>query len=127
MQVGNTAGDSAVLMHKDLSVEQEVREVYPYLRRGRVEKHLGKTSLSTPDRDSNLDLPVFGNLVHSESSTLDHAATEASYATLRLEFSTRGALTVWPASSSCGMKAGNCCIMLATGRTNGVASMSSNW
>ncbi|CAG2059277.1 unnamed protein product, partial [Timema podura] len=32
----------------------------PHLRGGRVESHLGKTTLSSPDRDSNLDLPVFG-------------------------------------------------------------------
>nr|CAD7403836.1 unnamed protein product [Timema poppensis] len=39
--------------------------------------HLGKTALGTPDRDSNLDLPVIGSLVYCESSVLDHAATEA--------------------------------------------------
>nr|CAD7408547.1 unnamed protein product [Timema cristinae] len=33
----------------------------------------------TPDRDSNLDLPVIGSLVYCESSALDHAATEAGY------------------------------------------------
>nr|CAD7424606.1 unnamed protein product [Timema monikensis] len=32
----------------------------PYLRGGRVENHLGKTTPSSPDRDSNLDLPVLG-------------------------------------------------------------------
>nr|CAD7460708.1 unnamed protein product [Timema tahoe] len=36
-----------------------------------------KNTLSTPDRDSNLDLPVIGSLVYCESSALDHAATEA--------------------------------------------------
>nr|CAD7445922.1 unnamed protein product [Timema bartmani] len=35
-------------------------EVNPHLRGGRVENHLGKTTLSSPDRDSNLDLPVLG-------------------------------------------------------------------
>nr|CAD7586103.1 unnamed protein product [Timema genevievae] len=33
---------------------------------------------STPDRDSNLDLPVIGSLVYCESSTLDHAALDPS-------------------------------------------------
>nr|CAD7257070.1 unnamed protein product [Timema shepardi] len=33
--------------------------------------------VSTPNRDSNLDLLVIGNLVYCESSALDHAATEA--------------------------------------------------
>nr|CAD7449527.1 unnamed protein product [Timema bartmani] len=31
----------------------------------------------TPDRDSNLDLPVIGNPAYRKSSALDHAATEA--------------------------------------------------
>nr|CAD7442813.1 unnamed protein product [Timema bartmani] len=37
----------------------------------------GKTTLSTPNRDSNLDLPVIDILVYCESSALDHAVTEA--------------------------------------------------
>nr|CAD7261461.1 unnamed protein product [Timema shepardi] len=36
----------------------KLEEVNPHLRGGRVENHLGKTTLSSPDRDSNLDLPV---------------------------------------------------------------------
>nr|CAD7398832.1 unnamed protein product [Timema cristinae] len=38
---------------------------------------LRKTTLSTPDRDSNLDLPVIGSLVYCESSAIDHETTEA--------------------------------------------------
>ncbi|CAG2053215.1 unnamed protein product [Timema podura] len=52
--------------------------VPPYLHRGRVEKHLIKTCLSTPDRDSNPDLPVISSLVHHESDTLDYEATKAA-------------------------------------------------
>nr|CAD7414367.1 unnamed protein product [Timema poppensis] len=52
-------------------------EVYPHLRRGRGENHFGKITLSTFDRDSNLELPVIGSLVYCDSSALDHAATEA--------------------------------------------------
>ncbi|CAG2053116.1 unnamed protein product [Timema podura] len=37
-----------------------MEEVNPHLRGGRVENHLGKTTPSSPDRDSNLDLPVLG-------------------------------------------------------------------
>ncbi|CAG2063853.1 unnamed protein product, partial [Timema podura] len=37
-----------------------LKEVNPHLRGGEVENHLGKTSPSSPDRDSNLDLPVLG-------------------------------------------------------------------
>nr|CAD7397345.1 unnamed protein product [Timema poppensis] len=36
----------------------ELEEVNPHLRGWRVENHLGKTTPSSPDRDSNLDLPV---------------------------------------------------------------------
>nr|CAD7610387.1 unnamed protein product [Timema genevievae] len=38
-----------------------IEEVNPHLRGGRVENHLGKTPSSSPDRDSNLDLPVLGS------------------------------------------------------------------
>ncbi|CAG2061034.1 unnamed protein product, partial [Timema podura] len=38
----------------------KLEEVNPHLRGGRVENHLGKTTPSSPDRDSNLDLPVLG-------------------------------------------------------------------
>nr|CAD7590070.1 unnamed protein product [Timema genevievae] len=52
---------------------------------GRLEDHFGiKTPFSTPDRDSNLDIPVIGSLVYSESSALDHAATEADSYTVAL-------------------------------------------
>nr|CAD7428768.1 unnamed protein product [Timema monikensis] len=37
------------------------KEVNPHLRGGRVENHLGKTTPSSPDRDSNLDLPVLSS------------------------------------------------------------------
>nr|CAD7410679.1 unnamed protein product [Timema cristinae] len=39
----------------------ELEEVNPHLRGGIVENHLGKTTLSSPDRDSNLDLPVLSS------------------------------------------------------------------
>nr|CAD7258712.1 unnamed protein product [Timema shepardi] len=39
----------------------EIEEVNPHLRGGRVENHLGKFTPSSPDRDSNLDLPVLGS------------------------------------------------------------------
>nr|CAD7603689.1 unnamed protein product [Timema genevievae] len=41
-----------------------------------------ETTLSTPDRDSKLDLPVIDSLVYCDSSFLDHAATEAGLTTL---------------------------------------------
>nr|CAD7577476.1 unnamed protein product [Timema californicum] len=39
----------------------ELEEVNPHLRGVRVENHLGKTTPSSPDRDSNLDLPVLSS------------------------------------------------------------------
>nr|CAD7615163.1 unnamed protein product [Timema genevievae] len=39
----------------------------------------GKSTLSTPNQDSNVDFPIIGNLVYCESSVLDHATTEAGY------------------------------------------------
>nr|CAD7403339.1 unnamed protein product [Timema cristinae] len=39
----------------------ELEEVNPHLRGGRVENHLGKTSPSSPDRDSNLNLPILSS------------------------------------------------------------------
>nr|CAD7394730.1 unnamed protein product [Timema cristinae] len=39
----------------------ELDEVNPHLRGGRVENHLGKTTPSSPDRDSNLNLPVLSS------------------------------------------------------------------
>nr|CAD7601893.1 unnamed protein product [Timema genevievae] len=46
---------------------------------GRLEDEyiLGDIVGRTPDRDSNLDLPVTSSLVYCESSVLDHSATEA--------------------------------------------------
>nr|CAD7427680.1 unnamed protein product [Timema monikensis] len=51
----------------------------------RVENHLGRTTLITPDRELNLDLPVIGSLVQHEISALDHAATEAGIRKVELE------------------------------------------
>ncbi|CAG2064588.1 unnamed protein product, partial [Timema podura] len=48
-----------------------------HLYGGRVENSFGKTTLSTPDRDSNLDLPFIASLVCCERSALDHEATES--------------------------------------------------
>nr|CAD7423948.1 unnamed protein product [Timema monikensis] len=42
-----------------------------------VENHFGKTSLSTPNQDLNLDLLVIGSQVYFESDALGHEATKA--------------------------------------------------
>nr|CAD7604692.1 unnamed protein product [Timema genevievae] len=51
-------------------------EVNPHLRGGRVENHLGKTTPSSPDRDSNLDLPVL-EVELNTTGALANYATEA--------------------------------------------------
>nr|CAD7398712.1 unnamed protein product [Timema poppensis] len=51
--------------------EVELEEMNLHLRGGRVENHLGKTTPSAPDRDSNLDLPVLGGRAqHDKRRTL---------------------------------------------------------
>nr|CAD7413969.1 unnamed protein product [Timema poppensis] len=44
-----------------------------------VWRESAKTTLSKPDKDLNLKLPVIGSLVYCKSSALGHAATEAVY------------------------------------------------
>nr|CAD7404539.1 unnamed protein product [Timema poppensis] len=58
-----------------------MEEVYPHFLRGKEENYFGKTTLSTPDRDSNLHLPVIGILIYCESSTLDHVTSDAVHPT----------------------------------------------
>nr|CAD7202458.1 unnamed protein product [Timema douglasi] len=49
--------------------EQEVELEEVHLRGGRVENHLGKTTPSSPNRDSNLNLPVLGSRAQHDSRT----------------------------------------------------------
>nr|CAD7577541.1 unnamed protein product [Timema californicum] len=53
--------------------KKQFEEVNPHLRGGRMENHLGKTTPLSPDRDSNLDLPVLNT-----TSTLANYATEVT-------------------------------------------------
>nr|CAD7444011.1 unnamed protein product [Timema bartmani] len=55
-------------------------EVNLHLRGGRVESHLGKTTPSSPDRDSNLDIPVLSGLAQHDwrVSQLHHRGAVAS-------------------------------------------------
>nr|CAD7407241.1 unnamed protein product [Timema poppensis] len=48
----------------------ELEEVNPHLRGGRVEKHLGKTTPSSPDRDSSLDLPILSSRASTRQARL---------------------------------------------------------
>nr|CAD7439562.1 unnamed protein product [Timema bartmani] len=58
-----------------------LEEVNPHLRGGGVENHLGKTTPSSPDRDSNLDLPVLGGRAQHDYrvSQLRHRGGIMSY------------------------------------------------
>nr|CAD7437889.1 unnamed protein product [Timema bartmani] len=47
-----------------------------------MENHFGKINFSTPDRDSNLDLPIIGSLVYFESNALKHATNGVVKTTL---------------------------------------------
>nr|CAD7461275.1 unnamed protein product [Timema tahoe] len=51
-------------------------EENPHFHGGRVENHVGKITPSSPQRDSNLDLPVLGSLARHETSALANYATE---------------------------------------------------
>nr|CAD7259727.1 unnamed protein product [Timema shepardi] len=48
-------------------VDVELEEMNPHLHGGMVKNHLGKTTPSSPDRDSNLDLPVLGGRAQHDS------------------------------------------------------------
>nr|CAD7572655.1 unnamed protein product [Timema californicum] len=58
----------------------ELEEVNPHLHGGRVENHLGKTTPSSPDRDSNLDLPVLSSRAQHDKrvSQLRHRGGQAA-------------------------------------------------
>nr|CAD7202860.1 unnamed protein product [Timema douglasi] len=58
----------------------ELEEVNPHLRGGRVENHLGKTNPSSPDRDSNLVLPVLSSRAQHDKrvSQLRHRVSDTA-------------------------------------------------
>nr|CAD7393283.1 unnamed protein product [Timema cristinae] len=62
----------------------ELEEVNPHLRGGRVENHLGKITPSSPDRDSNLDLPVLSSRAQHDKrvSQLRHRGSCVSHSSL---------------------------------------------
>nr|CAD7424123.1 unnamed protein product [Timema monikensis] len=54
-------------------------EVNPHLRGGRVDNHLGKTTPSSPDQDSDLDLPILSSRAQHDKrvSQLRHRGGDA--------------------------------------------------
>nr|CAD7445870.1 unnamed protein product [Timema bartmani] len=53
---------------------------------GKVENHFGKTTLSTPDQDSNLDLPVIGKAMGRRKSKRKPPAKRKAIEPLDLQF-----------------------------------------
>nr|CAD7195618.1 unnamed protein product [Timema douglasi] len=51
-------------------------EMFSHLRGGKVVNNFGNTTLSTPDQNSDLDIPVIGSLVYCETNALNYVATE---------------------------------------------------
>nr|CAD7434392.1 unnamed protein product [Timema monikensis] len=74
MQLWNEIGYHSV----DNRLNKE--EVSPHLLGRRVENYFEKATSSSPERDSNLDLPVLGGLVQHETSALVNYATECRHA-----------------------------------------------
>ncbi|CAG2054755.1 unnamed protein product [Timema podura] len=70
--LSSTAEDGEIEELGGLNLE----EVNPHLRGGIVENHSGKTTPSSPDRDSNLDLPVL-EVELNTTGALANYATEA--------------------------------------------------
>nr|CAD7394950.1 unnamed protein product [Timema cristinae] len=70
-------GVKAVLIERLEKVGLE--EVNPHLRGGRVENRLGKTTPSSPDRDSNLDLPVLSSRAQSDKAQRGEQDTDENH------------------------------------------------
>nr|CAD7256964.1 unnamed protein product [Timema shepardi] len=83
---GVTKGRQMFLFRHDLLMcigigKVELEEVNPHLRGGRVENHLGKTPTSSPDRDSNLDLPILSSRSQHDKRTRRSRTNVASVTT----------------------------------------------
>nr|CAD7576461.1 unnamed protein product [Timema californicum] len=77
----------------------ELEEVNPHLRGERVENHLGKTTPSSPDRDSNLDLPVLSSRAqHDKRHGLYSPSASFMEQTAEIDFGTSAARIVMPSS-----------------------------
>nr|CAD7256470.1 unnamed protein product [Timema shepardi] len=50
-----------ILLFASMLSKVELEELNPHFPGGRMENHLGKTTPSSPNRDSNLDLPILSN------------------------------------------------------------------
>nr|CAD7567410.1 unnamed protein product [Timema californicum] len=75
----HTSGFRAPTFPSPESGRLNIEEVNPNLSGGKVESHLGKAEPISPERDSNLDLPVLGSLSQHKTSALANHATEDYY------------------------------------------------
>nr|CAD7400535.1 unnamed protein product [Timema poppensis] len=62
-----------------------IYEVNPHLGGERVENHLGESTPGSPERDSNLNLPVLGSLAQHETSALANYAPKADNSEITLD------------------------------------------
>nr|CAD7570998.1 unnamed protein product [Timema californicum] len=74
-------------------VDVELEDVNPHLRGGRVENHLGKTTPSSPDRDSNLNLFVL-------SSQAQHDMRDGVEGRCMCRFAWRAECVAYPTASA---------------------------
>nr|CAD7589724.1 unnamed protein product [Timema genevievae] len=71
----HTVGPGDTAHEQDLA-RLNMDEVNPHLREGRVVNHIGKTSSSSPELDSNLDLLVLCSLAQHKTNVLANYATK---------------------------------------------------
>nr|CAD7264000.1 unnamed protein product [Timema shepardi] len=64
----------------------KLEEVNPHLRGERVENHLGKKNLSSPDQDSNLDLPVLSSRAQHDKRSVGELDIERDLVHLQVLF-----------------------------------------
>nr|CAD7259581.1 unnamed protein product [Timema shepardi] len=75
--LSSTAEDGEIEVRISIGNKKvKLTEVNPHLHGGIVGNHLGETTLSTSDRDLNLDLFVLSSLAQHETSALANYATE---------------------------------------------------
>nr|CAD7440227.1 unnamed protein product [Timema bartmani] len=107
-----------------------LEEFTSHLRGGRVENHLVKTTPSSPNRDSNLDLPILGSLSQHDTSALSNYATEAGFGQTDKRASERASDWVARLASAPSVRIDGNIAQVSSGKrskkVNGVLSSNSN-
>nr|CAD7575651.1 unnamed protein product [Timema californicum] len=102
-------------------VKVELEEVNPHLRGRRVENHLGKTTLSSPDRDSNLDLPVLSSRAQHDKRVSQLRHRGGSYLVLKAAGNKE---MLYPATAKDLKSAGRVSLVPPKNRVGGIHSVS---